>query len=113
MDPLRRVSTLARSGHFKEALQELDLCKAVNSTAALVRRMELLERLGWHDQCRTLASRLLESKQLTNSQRAICHYVVGSLFLEQGDTEGATAHLQRSISFARQTEDLELLCNVQ
>jgi transcriptional regulator with PAS, ATPase and Fis domain/tetratricopeptide (TPR) repeat protein len=113
MDPLRRVSTLARSGHFKEALQELDLCKAVNSTAALVRRMELLERLGWHDKCRTLASRLLESKQLTNSQRATCHYVVGSLFLEQGDTEGATAHLQRSISFARQTEDLELLCNVQ
>jgi tetratricopeptide (TPR) repeat protein len=75
--------------------------------------MELLERLGRHDQCRTLAGRLLESKQLTNSQRATCHYVVGSLLLEQGDSEGATAHLQRSISFARQAEDLELLCNVQ
>jgi tetratricopeptide (TPR) repeat protein len=80
---------------------------------ALVRRIELLERLGRHDQCRSIAGRLFESKQLTNSQRATCHYVVGSLLLEQGDTEGAAAHLQRSISHARQTEDLELLCNVQ
>src|SRR5262245_44361581 len=113
MDPLERVSTLARAGRFLEALQDLDRCRTSSKVTASIRRIEILERLGRHDECRPLVTRLLESKQLTGSQRATCHYVAGSMSLEQGDTDAAFQHLQRSIILARETADLELLCDVQ
>ncbi len=113
MDPLDHVAALTRTGRFLDAFRELELCKSSNKTAANIRRVEILERLGKLDECRTLTNRLFDSKQLTSTQRATCHYVAGSLLLEQGDTEAATRHLQRAVSLARQSDDLELLCNVQ
>ena len=113
MDPLGKISLLARSGRFKEALQALDLAKPLNKVASQVQRVELLERLGHQDECRALVKRLLDSKVLTESQRASCQYVKASLLLEHGDTEAATTNLQRAISLARQGSDFHLLCNIQ
>src|SRR5262245_23691463 len=113
MDALNRVSGLTRAGRFLEALEELDRCKTSLKQTANIRRIEILERLGRHDECRLLAKRLLDSRQLTAAQDALCHYVEGSILLEQGDTEFARAHLQRSIAMARKGEDVELLCSVQ
>src|SRR6266487_6640810 len=113
MDPLTTVVELKKSGRFLEALKALDAIRAGNYTAATIVRLELLERLGRHDECHSLTEQTLKSKHLTTNQRATCEYVIGRILLERSDRQAAITRLQRAASLARQGGDLELLCEVQ
>src|SRR6266511_2726368 len=113
MDSLNKVAELKKSGRFLEALKALDGIRSANLTAANILRLEVLERLGHHDEAQSLIEQTLKSKHLTISQRARCEYVISRILLERNDMQEAITQLQRAASLARQGGDLELLCEVQ
>ena len=51
---LRTVDELKRQGRFISALNALDAVKPATANAVRVQRIEILERLGRHDECRAL-----------------------------------------------------------
>src|SRR5438034_9420566 len=113
MDSLTRCRELFNAGRFFDALEYLDSARHANRTLSRIQRIRILERLGRYDECAAMSRLLLGSTQLTSTQTGVCHYVLGSLSLDQGDSTGAIDHLQRSILFARQGQDLDLLCEAQ
>ena len=106
------AQALRQVGRFSEALRELDLSRE-DSLESQILRAELLERVGRIGQARSLSSSLLGRQRLTPSHKSACEYVLGRGALEQGDTEKAIAHFQRSASFAAECKDLERLCRTQ
>src|SRR5438046_450791 len=113
MDPLLNARDLLKGGRFLDALKALDSSRSANRTAVATLRVQVLERLGRHDESRQLTNWLLKSKQLTDVEKAICCYVDGSLLFEEGDAIDAVAQLQRSIELARKACQLDLVCLVQ
>jgi len=111
MESLENANLLKKSGRFSEALSALAGVSLTNvkQTAAHVLRAELLEYVGQHSQARALATTLLRSNRLTKSQQSACEYVMGRILLDDGDTDGAVAHLQRSASRAQEAADFERL----
>jgi DNA-binding NtrC family response regulator len=108
---LHEIDELKRQGRFQAALEALETVRPTIAGAGM--KAELLERLGRHNECRDVVRSLLRSHQLTNSQRSNSEYVLSHIALEQGDTPGALAHLQRAASLARGANDLEALCKIQ
>jgi DNA-binding NtrC family response regulator/tetratricopeptide (TPR) repeat protein len=106
---------LRQSGRFKEALRELDSASLSpeENLPSQVLRSELLERVGRTGQAKALASSLLARHRLSPPQKSACEYVLGRGALEQGDTEKAIGHFQRSATFAAERNDLERLCRTQ
>jgi DNA-binding NtrC family response regulator len=109
METSTSARQLVTAGRFVEALRCLDEFGAPRGIAADVMRVEVLERVGRHGQCRALAERLLKSKELTHADRSICEFAIGLVELNNGKTEAAISHLQSSISAASQSRDLERL----
>ncbi len=109
METSTSARQLVAAGRFTEALRWLDESGAPRGIAADVMRVEVLERVGRHGQCRALAERLLKSKELTHADRSICEFSMGLVELNNGKTEAAISHLQSSISAASQSRDLERL----
>jgi DNA-binding NtrC family response regulator/tetratricopeptide (TPR) repeat protein len=106
------AQALRQAGRFADALRELDLSREDNVQSQIL-RAELLERVGRIGQAKSLASSLLARHRLTPSYKSACEYVLGRGALEQGDTDKAIAHFQRSASFAVESNDLERLCRTQ
>ena len=106
------AQALRQVGRFSEALRELDLSRE-DSLESQILRAELLERVGQIGQAKSLSSSLLVRQRLTPSHKSACEYVLGRGALEQGDTDKAIAHFQRSASFAAECKDLERLCRSQ
>ena len=115
MTPFSSALTLRQRGRFTEALRELDSMSLSHeqSSSSEVLRAELLERVGRTGQARTLASSLLLRHRLAPSERSACECVLGRGSLQEGDTEKAIAHFQRSASLAAEGNDLERLCRTQ
>src|SRR5436190_2538729 len=111
MEFLESAIVLKQAGRFAEALSVLSGVSLTNvkQTAAHVLRAELLEYVGQHSQARALATTLLKSNRLTKSQQSACEYVMGRILLDDGETDGAVAHLQRSASRAQEAADFERL----
>src|SRR2546427_7219454 len=115
MDSLQAVRQLVSAGRFGEALKLLDDVRVAGGQrlATDTLRAELLEKVGNHGQSLALAERILKSQDLSASNRSACELVVGRIKWESGDTETSIIHLQRSLSIAKQTGDLERTCWVQ
>src|ERR1700730_1119787 len=106
------AQALRQSGRFAEALRELDsssLSREQNLPSRVL-RAELLERVGRTGQAKALSSSLLTRHRLMASDKSACESVLGRGALEEGDTEKAIAHFQRSATFAAEGKDLERLC---
>src|SRR5438309_312812 len=112
---LQAVRQLVSVGRFGEALKVLDdqhLPPRQRPDADTL-RAELLERLGNHGQSLALAERLLKARELSSSNRSACELVVARIKWESGDTDESVLHLQRSLSIAKQSADLERTCWAQ
>jgi hydrogenase-4 transcriptional activator len=70
-------------------------------------KADLLERTGQYSRSRTVAERLLNSRDLNPSDRAACELVMARLDWDQSDVDSAIVRLQRSISIASKSGDLE------
>ncbi len=115
MDSLEPVNRLKRAGRFSDALATLESTVVPQAMRldTQVLKLELLERLGQHVQCGTLASLLVKSKGLSPGQRSACEYVMGRIAFERGDTDVGIAQLHRAVSLAIEGKDLERLCWAQ
>jgi len=114
MDSLATATRLARCGRFLEALETINRTTADHERVAeRVLRAEILERLGRHGQSRSIAESALRSKEATQVERSRVELVLGLIAWEGGSTDGAIEHLQRSISYARQSGESERACWAQ
>jgi DNA-binding NtrC family response regulator/tetratricopeptide (TPR) repeat protein len=112
MASLETARALADSGCFAKALDDLNQATIHPDSrlAADVLRSDLLERVGRMGHSRVMLGTVLRSRQLTDSQRSACEYVLSRLEWEKGDIESSISHVQRSIHLAKSGGDLERLC---
>jgi transcriptional regulator with PAS, ATPase and Fis domain/tetratricopeptide (TPR) repeat protein len=111
METSTSARQLLAAGRFIEALRLLDDRSTISRARTDdVLRVEVLERIGRHLQCRALAERLLNTKELNHADRSICEFSRGLVELNAGNIETAIAHLQTSVSAALLAQDLERLC---
>jgi tetratricopeptide (TPR) repeat protein len=111
MESLDHIRRLTYLGHFKDALRALDETSpsAVNRLEAQTLRAVLLEQVGQSDQAVAVATSIVNSKQLTASQRSECEAVVGRVLWDRGVFNDGLAHLHRAALFAEQASDLRAL----
>jgi len=116
VSPLDRVIALFRRGAFTEALASLDALPLSGDSRvhADVVRAELLERVGRVVESRHLIERVRRLRLLTPADESACEFVLGQIAWEStGTAEKAIEHVQRSVSLARQADDLHRLCHAQ
>jgi transcriptional regulator with PAS, ATPase and Fis domain/tetratricopeptide (TPR) repeat protein len=109
MNPLEHARTSAANGLFSDALRVLNesVIPREGRIAAAVLSSELLERTGHYKQARAGAETLLKSAHLSPEHRATCDFVLGRIAADEGQSDIATAHLQRSITTATAARDFE------
>src|SRR5437879_2375368 len=112
MDVLENVAQLITSGHFSDALRVLQdrPFSSHHRPVVDVLRADLLERTGRHGASRDLTNSLVRRKDLPANYRSTCEFVLGRLDWNGGDNDSAVVHLQKSVSLAKQSSDLERLC---
>ncbi len=112
MENLATVKDLVRNGRFIEALTALrePTSNRESPTAVDVQRVALLERVGRYGESRQLAAKLLRTKELSDVDRSICEYTIGLIEWDEGNTNGAIEHVQRSLLLAKRADNLERLC---
>src|SRR5436309_603519 len=115
MDPLAEVRELQSQGRFASALRTLDSIRVALSSrlGADVVKIELLEHVGHFAQARALALTLLRSKTLPDGHRATCELVLARVERENGQLASGVTHLQKAVSFAASTDDVEQTCWLQ
>ena len=115
MDSREQINRLKRAGRFSHALAILESTTFPQNIRldAQVIKLELLERLGQHGRCATLATLLLKSRELSAGQRSACEYVFGRIAFDAGDTDVAIAHLHLAVSLAIEGNDLGRQCWAQ
>src|SRR3954452_1200872 len=104
MDLLEPVLRLNRLGQFGAALRALEQTfpgQTIHSSAQAL-RAELLEQVGESHRALGLATALLRTRHLTTSQRCECEVLVSRVLIDDGDTEGGLAHLQRAALLGQQ-----------
>ena len=112
MESLESIKHLARNGRFIEALAALKepTSNRESPTGVDVQRLALLERVGRYGESRQLAAKLLRAKALSDVDRSICEYTIGLIEWDEGNTNGAIEHVQRSVLLAKRADNLERLC---
>lgn len=116
MSPLDDVVSLCRRGCFADALSRLKSSTLAGDerVRADVVHAELLERLGHTTQSQQLIERVRRGRHLTLADQAVCEFVLGQIAWEvDGRVETAIAHVQRSVTLARQAHDGHRLCHAQ
>jgi len=103
---------LNAKGRFTEALNALNDEEHVPASRGEreVLRAELLERVGRFGQARAVLQRLSKSRVLSAGERSSSEFVLGKIDWEEGSTESAIAHLQRSVQLATESADLYRRC---
>jgi hypothetical protein len=112
MENLATVKDLVRNGRFIEALTALrePTSSRKSPTAVDVQRVALLERVGRYGESRQLVAQLLRTKELSDVDRSICEYAIGLIEWDEGNTNGAIEHVQRSLLLAKRADNLERVC---
>jgi DNA-binding NtrC family response regulator/tetratricopeptide (TPR) repeat protein len=116
MSVLSQAQALQDRGRFKEALAVVESANSTPREDRLsidVIRAELYERIGRYQNSRTLAQRLLSSPGLTSEHRARCEYTLGLIESDEGRSDAALAHFQRSITAAKLAKTLAISCLAQ
>ena len=108
MDSLHHVEQLFNDGLFADALRELDKnhVRRDQRISADVIRAQLYQRLGRARDARDRVATLTRG-DLTPSQHSICHLVLGRIEADDGNSDSAVSHLQKSIEFALRVRDFE------
>src|SRR5262245_49627151 len=98
---------LARAGRYAESLKVLDGCvlPTADRTSSEVLKVELLERLGRYDRCRSLGERLLRTGGLSSAHQSAVQYALGMIDWDDGRSEDALDHFQRSLKLADTAND--------
>ena len=111
MGVLDKARELAVVGQYGRALEMLGsgTCSREERRAHDLLRMILLERVGRHGQSRALSTILQKSRDLAPAERSLCELTLGKLAWEDGMTDVALVHFQRSAGLARQSKDLDLM----
>src|SRR5262245_28605780 len=111
MDSVARATELRGQGRFADALEALEESNVVQDRRNIdVLKVDLLEQVGHHGQATLLAQALLRSKARSVVHRSACEFVLARTDREEGDLESSLARLQRSVSLAREGQDLERAC---
>jgi len=115
MTSLEEAKSAERSGRFRDALSLLDGTRigTERKTESDVLRMELLEHTGQHSESRAIAARLLRNGNASQSVRSACEFSLGLISLNEGESEAALVHLQRSLTFAESAQDMSRICWAQ
>jgi transcriptional regulator with PAS, ATPase and Fis domain/tetratricopeptide (TPR) repeat protein len=110
-DRLERVASLRDAGLFAEALKALDNAPSdiANRLPAQVLKGELLERVGRRRESEALISRALRSKLLSGSDRSLAELTLARIRIEFGGFDAAITHLNKSISIAKRSGNIERL----
>ena len=105
------ATQLNDAGRFVEALQALnEKGGTLSGSAREVLHAELLERVGRFSQARVILQKLIRQKDLSSGERSSCELVLGKIEWEEGLTESAIEHLQRSVQLASDAGDLRRRC---
>jgi len=106
------ATKLNDAGRFIEALQALNEKggTSLSGSAREVLHAELLERVGRFSQARIILQKLIKQKELSSGERSSCELVLGKIEWEEGVTESAIEHLQRSVQLASDAGDLRRRC---
>src|SRR5687768_12697269 len=119
-EPSPEVSSalqLIRSGRFSEALPVLqDRTSSSGQTRkpdpfTLGLLADALQRVGHNDRAEHIACRTLQINGCASHVSARCHFVLGNLHRDRGNTAKAIEHLQ--IATTLTNSDLELSCWAQ
>src|SRR6267154_2757719 len=104
-----RVRELKQVGRYAEALESLEgePVSARNRPASEVLKAELLETSGDYESAQALAANLLKSHSISNTERAVCEYVLGRVHIELGNVTTGIDHFQRSVLRAQEAKDME------
>jgi DNA-binding NtrC family response regulator/tetratricopeptide (TPR) repeat protein len=115
MEAVTHIQALLSQGRFAAALRSLADLPLVRSRAINIEtlRLELLERTGNYAEADILATRLLRSRALTDSQQSVCEFCLGVILWDRGQTQTAIGHFQRSVSKAVGGGDLWRTCWAQ
>ncbi len=112
MNALETVASLNDAGLFVDALKALNelSSNSLSGSAREVLHAELLERVGRFSQARVILQTLIKRKNLDSGERSSCELVLGKIEWEEGLTESAIEHLQRSVQLASEAGDLRRRC---
>jgi DNA-binding NtrC family response regulator/tetratricopeptide (TPR) repeat protein len=112
MNPLDLVKKLEYTGHFAEALRELEATRVPSEfrLEAQLLRAELMERVGRAGQARLIADAVLKVKGLTSAHLGRCEYISGKVATEDARIEDAITHLQRAVSLFERCGDIAGAC---
>jgi DNA-binding NtrC family response regulator/tetratricopeptide (TPR) repeat protein len=112
VNSLESVTQLNDEGRFSDALRALNdvaIQSAVHNEREVL-RAELLERVGRFGSARGVLQTLMRANRLSASDRSSCEFVLGKIEWEEGLTESAIGHLQRSVQLATESRDLRRRC---
>ena len=112
MNQLDLATALNAEGRFADALSALVDANpgSISSSATLLLKAELSERVGRFGQSLAYLEQLRGAKHMTPQQHSSCEFIVGKIELEEGKTESAVTHLQRAVALAMQAGDLVRKC---
>jgi DNA-binding NtrC family response regulator/tetratricopeptide (TPR) repeat protein len=106
---------LIRSGRFLEAVAAIESGTQPNGgggratdVLSLALLADALQRIGENDRAELLASRIIQAGRSEPSVNARCHFTLGNVFRDRGDTTKAIEHLQIATSLS--AADAELSC---
>ena len=115
MNPLALVQKLKSTGHFAEALREIEATTVPVDfrLEAQLLRAELMARVGRTGQARLIIDGLLQVKGPTSAHLGRCEYILGKVATEDARIEDAITHLQRAVSFFDRCGDIAGVCKAQ
>ena len=104
---IEQVRRLTQRGLFSEALAVLEPVsfRSPDRKHADMLRTYLLLMVGRVDEALVQAKRLLEGPKATSGEQGISEWVIAQVLLEDGSTETAIDHFQRSSRHARDASD--------
>ena len=108
MASLEPARQLARQGLFSDALATLELgqTRALDRKTADGLRAYLWLMVGRVDEARTQARMLLVGSKRNGTDQGLCEWVLGQVLLEDGSTDAAIEHFQKSSVLASSNGDL-------
>ena len=108
MASLEPARQLARQGLFTEALTTLEVAqvRASDRKTADGLRAYLLLMVGRVEEARSQARALLAGSKANSTDQSLCEWVLGQVLLEDGSTDAAIEHFQKSSALASSNGDL-------